>query len=194
MVRAGFALIAALLLTASASAQGPGTKFAGLIGGATLSDIDNFGSGFQSLEKDRWGGTAGAMVGFNAGRTATTLEVLWTQKGGGDTRLDYIELPLTVGAILASQGKPMRARLYSGVSVGFKVSCSSDLINCDNAKGTEWGWPLGLQIAKVTSSGSFFGIDARYTFPLSTAFEVADAHNRVWAFRLMFGKAIGTQP
>src|SRR3954453_2154939 len=101
MVRAGFALIAALLLTASASAQGPGTKFAGLIGGATLSDIDNFGSGFQSLEKDRWGGAAGAMVGFNAGRTATTLEVLWTQKGGGDTRLDYIELPLTVGAILA---------------------------------------------------------------------------------------------
>lgn len=133
------------------------------------------------------------MVGVNAGRTAATLEALWIQKGGGDTRLDYIELPLTLGAIFAPEGKPYRARLYSGISVGFKVSCSSDLVDCDNAKGTEWGWPLGFQIAKVTNSASFFGIDVRYTFPLSTAFQVAEAHNRVWAFRLIFGKAIGTK-
>jgi hypothetical protein len=189
MLRTGCALLAALLLTTSGSAQGPGTKFAAVIGGATLSDIDNF----ALVEDDRWGATAGALVGVNAGRTAATLEALWIQQGGGDTRLDYIELPLTLGAIVAPEGKTYRLRLYSGISVGFKISCSSDLLDCDNAKGTQWGWPLGFQIAKVTNSASFFGIDVRYTFPLSDAFEFAEAHNRVWAFRLMFGKQIGTQ-
>jgi hypothetical protein len=189
MLRTGCALLTALVLAASASAQGPGTKFAAVIGGATLSDIDNF----PVVEDDRWGATAGALVGINAGRTAATLEALWIQKGGGETRLDYIELPLTLGAIVAPEGKTYRLRLYSGISVGFKVSCSSDLLDCDNAKGTEWGWPIGFQIAKVTNSASFFGIDVRYTFPLSDAFEFAEAHNRVWAFRLMFGKQIGTQ-
>jgi hypothetical protein len=188
MLRTGCALLTALVLTASASAQGPGTKFGAVIGGATLTDIDNL----SAVQGDRWGGTAGALVGVNAGRTAATLEALWIQKGDEGTQLDYIELPLTLGAIVAPEGKTYRVRLYSGISVGFKVSCSSDLLDCDNAKGTEWGWPLGLQIAKVTSSASFFGIDVRYTFPLSDAFEFAEARNRVWAFRLMFGKALGS--
>ena len=183
MLRTGCALLlAALLSTASVSAQGPGTKFAGIIGGATLSDIDNL----PLVGDDRWGGTAGVFGGINAGRTALTLEADWIQKGGGDTKLSYIELPLTLGAIVAPEGASYRARLYSGVSFGFKVDC-----NCDNAKGTEWGLPFGLQVAKVTDTGKFFGFDVKYTFPLSDVFDFADGHNRVWAFRLMFGKAVG---
>jgi hypothetical protein len=73
----------------------------------------------------------------DGGYTGGTLD----PEGRGDTRLDYIELPLTLGAIFAPEGKPYRARLYSGISVGFKVSCSSDLVECDNAKGTEWAGP-----------------------------------------------------
>ena len=175
-------LLAALLSTASLSAQGPGTKFAGIIGGATLSDIDNL----PLVGDDRWGGTAGVFGGINAGRTALTLEADWIQKGGGDTKLSYIELPLTLGAIVAPEGATYRARVYSGVSFGFKVDC-----NCDDAKGTEWGLPFGLQVAKVTDTGKFFGFDVKYTFPLSDVFEFGDGHNRVWAFRLMFGKAVG---
>ena len=77
--------------------------------------------------------------------------------------------------------------------MGFKVSCSSPDLSCDNAEGTEWGWPIGLQLAKVTPTGSFFGIDVRYTVPLSDAFDAFNVHNRPWAFRVMFGKQVGTR-
>jgi hypothetical protein len=72
------------------------------------------------------------------------------------------------------------------------VSCSSDVFDCDEAKGTEWGWPIGLQLAKVTPAGSFFGFDVRYTVALSDAFDFNGVYNRPWVFRLMFGKVLGT--
>ncbi len=182
-------LVVAFALTTPAVAQGPGSKFGAIIGGASLSDL---AGGFGGTTSDRWGGTAGILLGVNAGRTALTLEGNWVQKGGGDTRLDYIEIPLTIGAIAVTGGGAGRARLYSGVSVGFKVSCSSDDLACDAAKGTEWGWPIGLQLAKVSESGSFVGLDVKYTVALSDAFEFNGVYNRPWAFRLMFGKPLGT--
>jgi hypothetical protein len=181
-------LIVSVSTFTPASAQGPGTKFGAIIGGATLSDMDNF----PGLGDSRWGGTAGLLVGVNAGRTALTLEGTWVQKGGGDTRLDYIEFPLTFGAVAPLGGGTARGRIYSGFSVGFKVSCSSDIPSCDDAEGTEWGLPVGLQLAKVTPTGSFFGVDVRYTFALSDAFEIVQSRNRPWAFRVMFGKQLGT--
>ena len=184
MLRFASAVLLSLLLTPPLSAQGPGTKFAGIIGGATLSDISNL----PGLEDDRWGGTAGIFGGINMGSTALSLEANWIQKGGGDIKSSYIELPLTLGAIFAPQGKSYRTRLYSGVSFGFKVDC-----NCENAKGSEWGLPIGLQIAKVTDTGKFFGFDVKYSFPISDAFEFAGSKNRAWSFRLMFGKAVGPQ-
>ena len=36
------------------------------------------------------------------------------------------------------------------------------------------------------------GLDVRYSFPLSDAFENTDVDNRTWQFRLMFGKALGS--
>jgi hypothetical protein len=189
-----FRVTGLMLLTVSVStltpalAQGPGTKFGAIIGGATLSDMDNF----PAVGDSRWGGTAGFLVGVNAGRTALTLEGTWVQKGGGDTRLDYIEFPLTLGAVATLGGGTARGRFYSGFSVGFKVSCRTDVLSCDNAEGTEWGLPVGLQLAKVTETGSFFGVDVRYTFALSDAFEVVQSRNRPWAFRVMIGKQLGT--
>jgi hypothetical protein len=79
-----FRVTGLMLLTVSVStltpalAQGPGTKFGAIIGGATLSDMDNF----PAVGDSRWGGTAGFLVGVNAGRTALTLEGTWVQKGG----------------------------------------------------------------------------------------------------------------
>jgi len=184
------ALILSLVLAVSASAQGPGTKFGALIGGATLSDLA--GGGITS--SSRWGGTAGLLLGVNTGRTALALEGLWIQQGGEDTRLDYIEIPLTFGPTQVLSGGAMRGRFYSGINVGFKISCSSSVLSCDNAKGTQWGWPIGLQLAKITETGSFVGIDVRYTVALSDAFDFNGVYNRPWAFRLMFGKPLGAPP
>ena len=179
---------------AMAVAQGPGSRFAAVVGGATLSDM----AGLASTSDSRWGATAGLLFGVNTWKTAITLEGNYIQKGGGDTRLDYIEVPLTLGAVVPAGGAG-RVRVYGGASVGFKVSCDSD-INlvgttsiCDTAEGTEWGLPLGVQFGRAApSGGSFFAFDIRYTFALSDAFENTDVYNRPWQFRLMFGKVLGS--
>ena len=195
MLRIGRAvLVATLALAPAALAQGPGSTFGAIVGGASLSD---FGGDFGNTSGTRWGGTAGLLVGYNAWRTAITLEGDWVQKGGDfggeDTRLDYIEFPLTVGAVAVAGGGAMRARIYSGISFGFKVSCSSDINGvCDDASGTEWGWPFGLQLAKVNENNSFVGLDVKYTVALSDAFDALNAYNRPWQFRLMFGKLLGS--
>jgi hypothetical protein len=183
-------LVATLVLAPPVSAQGPGSKFGAVVGGASLSD---FGGEFGGSSTTRWGGTAGLLLGYNSWRTAITLEGDWVQKGGGDTRLDYIEFPLTIGAVAVAGGGAMRARIYSGISFGFKVSCSSDINGvCDDASGTEWGWPFGLQLAKVNENNSFVGLDVKYTVALSDAFDFIEAYNRPWQFRLMFGKLLGS--
>ena len=186
------ALLLPFVLAASASAQGPGTRFGALTGGASLSDLAGGGISTNS----RWGGTAGLLLGVNTGRTALTIEGLWIQQGGSDTHLDYIEIPLTFGPTQVLAGGAMRGRFYSGINIGFKVSCSSDLssLACDDAKGSQWGWPIGLQLAKITETGSFVGVDVRYTVALSDAFDFSGAYNRPWVFRLMFGKALGAPP
>jgi hypothetical protein len=191
MLRIGRAvLIATLVLAPALSAQGPGSTFGAVVGGASLSDL---GGEFGNTSTTRWGGTAGLLLGYNTWRTAITLEGDWVQKGGGDTRLDYIEFPLTVGAVAVAGGGAMRARIYSGISFGFKVSCGSDIDGlCDDASGTEWGWPFGLQLAKVNENNSFVGLDVKYTVALSDAFDFVEAYNRPWQFRLMFGKLLGT--
>jgi len=181
------AVLVLSVLAQAAAAQGSGSKFVALTGGASLSDM----SGFSLTGDSRWGGTAGLLIGVNTWRTAATLEGTWIQKGGGDTRLDYIEFPLTLGAVAVMGGGEMRGRLYSGISLGFKVGCSSNVLSCDDANGTEWGWPIGIQLARVTEKGTFFGIDVRYTVALSDAFEFTDVINRPWVFRLMVGKQLG---
>ena len=180
-------LIALLAAPSAVAAQGSGTRFAAITGGATLSDI----SGFAASSDSRWGGTAGLMFGYNAGPTAAVIEGNWIQKGGEDIRLDYIEVPLTFGAVGVTGAGANRGRVYTGLSIAFKVGCSSTLVVCDDAKGTEWGWPLGLQYARAMENGNFFGFDVRYTVALSQAFDSFESHNRPWQFRLMFGKQLG---
>jgi hypothetical protein len=183
-------LLAASLFASSAWAQGPGVKYAAIVGGASLSDM----TGVGATSSSRWGGTAGLMIGYNTWRTAIALEGNWVQEGGGDTRLDYIEVPLTLGAVAATGDGSMRGRLYSGVSVNFKVSCSSTVPTCDGAEGTTWGWPIGLQFAKIIEEkNSFVGFDIRYTVPLSDAYDALNIANRPWVFRLMFGKRLGAE-
>jgi hypothetical protein len=188
MLRVAQALLVSSLLVSTAAAQGPGNRFAALLVGATLSDLD----GLARTSDSRWGGTAGIALGYNSWRTAIALEGNWIQKGGEGVRLTYIELPLTVGAVVVMGQGSMRGRIYSGVSAAFKVGCSSDLLDCDQAEGTEWGLPIGIQLATVRSNGGFVGVDVRYSFPLSDAFEGTDIENRTWQFRLMLGKTLGS--
>lgn len=175
-----------LLVPGAAGAQGFGQKFGAIVGGATLSDLSTNISDSES----RWGGTAGLMMGINRGHTAVTLETLWVQKGGGDLRLDYFDLPLTFGAAVPAGGGATRIRFYGGIAAAFKIGCAGDEGLCDDANGTEWTIPAGLQVARM-SGDKFIGLDVRYGFALSDAFDSFEGINRTWYFRLFVGRPAG---
>ena len=178
----------ALILGAAAPASGqaPGNKFVALIGGAVHSDLGSF------VNTDgRWGGTAGILLGVNTSWSSITVEGNWIQKGDESTHLDYIEVPVTVGRVMLLRDGKTRGRLYAGLSLGFKTSCESEVLDCDLAEDKELGLPLGFQFATVRGANSFIGIDVRYSYPLIEVYDDLDAHNRPWQFRLMFGRTLG---
>ncbi len=184
--------VATLLASTPALAQ-RGTTMVAVQGGATLSDFTSTGSAFFS--NTRWGGTAGVFMGKTFGRNAqANLDVNWVQKGGGTVRIDYVNIPLTVGGgLVASQGWNVRG--YIGIGIGFKVSCSdstSETIGaCDNVKSSEWTLPFGFFFGKWNNSGKFFGIDTRMVVSLSDAFEISTVKNRSLQFRAVIGSKVG---
>ena len=186
------ALVLFGLTVAPAAAQQRSTRapfLMGLAGGATLSDFQNPDS------EGRWGGTAGLFLGKATFRTLSTFEVNWVQKGGGDFRIDYLELPLTFGGVGRTRSGTGRARIYTGVAVGFKLGCggSSGPAACDALNGTEWSIPIGMQVGRWTGEGQtrFIALDARYYMALSDLADVAQTYHQTWMFRIVIGKNAG---
>ncbi len=184
-------MAAGLWVSSPAVAQ---TTIAAVQGGATLSDFTSTGSGFFS--NTRWGGTAGLLAGRTFGRNAqVNFEVNWVQKGGGDVRVDYVEVPLTVGGgLVAARGWNVRG--YAGIGVGFKTSCKDStagvsLDACTGVKDTEWTVPFGILFGKWTDSGKFFGIDTRFSFGLSDVFDNLSVKNRSLQLRAIIGTKVG---
>ena len=176
--------LASLVYTAPAEAQ---TKFVAISGGATVGDLC---CGVNT--SSRWGGTAGIAAGIrNWNHVVFNLEANWVQKGGADTRLDYIEVPFLVGGTYGT-GSGIRTRAYTGIGIGFPISCSAPTAaTCDDKKSPEWAWPIGLQFGKWTPSGTFFALDVRYSIGLSRAFDTISTSNRSWQFRLFVGRRLG---
>jgi hypothetical protein len=56
---------------------------------------------------------------------------------------------------------------------------------CDNT-GTEWGVPVGITLGKWKSTGGFFGVDVRYTIPITDA--SVGVYNNTWMFRILIGR------
>ena len=181
------ALSLALSLSLAPGAEAEAQQlFVGVTGGATYGDL--FGGGINT--DSRWGGTAGLTVGYrNLRYLVTQLEANWVQKGGGGVRLDYIEIPLLIGAS-GQYPNGLGARLYTGIGVAFPVGCSSDRqasFSCDADRKTEWAWPIGLQLGRWVDQGRFVAVDIRYSSSFTDAFEGALASNRSWQFRLLVG-------
>ena len=173
-----------LLLAAATSVSAQ--WLVGLTGGATMSDFSNPDT------KSRWGFTAGLFAGRATYRSITNLEVTYIQKGGADTRIDYVETGLTAGG-LAGGSQGVRGGGYGGVMVAFPVSCASDGsvgggVFCDNTN-TEWNLPVGILLGKFNERGGFVGIDVRYEFAMSDA--SLEVFNNTWVFRFVMGKPSG---
>jgi len=191
-------LALALGLVAAAPAVGqraPGRAAIGFSAGAATSDME--GGAIIGNTPSRWGFIGGVSGVFRTSRNSSVaLEVDYVQKGGGDVaRLDYIEVPFLVGAIIPTDNDRLNFNFYTGIGIGFKVSCSADSGTiaglCDRAKGTEWTWPVGLAFIVRSAGGKYFGLDGRYSIGISDALETSAARNRSWQFKALFGVPVG---
>jgi hypothetical protein len=181
------AAVTAAWVTSAAHAQTG--MVAGISGGATNGDLN----GGVTDTRSRWGGMAGAFVGFRGGFTIAVLEANWVQKGGDSTRIDYIEVPLLIGGRTMTESGIL-LRLYTGIGLGFSIGCNSTststLQDCDQKNSTEWAWPIGFLVGKQFGNGPTFGAaDVRYSIGLSDTFKNSQASNRSWQFRLLIGRA-----
>jgi len=180
----------AVLLAVAAPAHAQfAHRYAALTGGASYSSITDY-----NVASDwRWGGTAGLAVGvITFDYSYVELAPSWTQMGAGDLRLDYVDIPLILGGLVPLGSRDLVGRLYAGVSLGLKVSCSYEQqAVCDAAKGSTWALPVGISLARVLGNGRFVGVDARYILGLSAVFELTQAKPRSWQFRALFGLPLG---
>jgi len=173
-------------------------QMVGFSAGATTGDLQG---GLVDTDA-RWGFTGGVFGAFRTSHnTLVGLEVNYVQKGGKDlARLDYIEIPFLVGAVAESD--KVNFNFYTGLGLAFKVGCSlgSDppptispgvSADCDDAKSTEWAWPIGIGLAVRNANGNLIGLDSRYSIGLSDAFDGSAARNRSWQFRLYYGVPMG---
>jgi hypothetical protein len=166
----------------------------GISAGAALSDIEG---GFINTSS-RWGFIGGVFGMVRTSRNSMVgLEANYVQKGGQDlARLDYIDIPFIIGAIIPTDNDAINFNFYTGIGLGIKVSCSEEegaVLSdpCGRAKGTDWSWPIGLAFAVRNQSGKYFGLDGRYSIGISDAFEGSAARNRSWQFKALFGIPAG---
>lgn len=185
-------LVIGLMITTPAFGQSRRGSV-GVTAGATVGDLQ----GGIIYTSSRWGFTGGVFGHFRTSRNSTVgLQVNYTQKGGKDlARLDYIEIPFLLGAVIPTDDDRINFNFYTGISLALKVSCGVDDgvvgLDCDNAKSSEWAWPVGLGFGIRNAGGGMIGLDARYSIGISDAFEASASRNRSWQFRAFYGVPVG---
>jgi hypothetical protein len=188
--------LALVVATPAFAQRGVSRTTLALSAGATTSDLE--GGVIIRNTSSRWGFIGGLSGVFRTSQNSmVALEANYVQKGGANVaRLDYIEIPFLFGAIIPTMDERLHFDFYTGIGLGFKVSCSADADPpvedvCDRAKGTEWTWPIGLAVLVRSASGKYFGLDGRYSISISDAFEGTAARNRSWQFKALFGVPVG---
>jgi hypothetical protein len=170
-MRARCGLLLALLavaVTPSLFAQGE----AGLKGGVSFGNISNKGLLPGNLD-NRTGFAAGLYLGYRAGLLGVGIDGLYAQRGAesdvttasAQTRLDYIDVPVYVKAILPTD--LVQPFIYAGPQVSFEIRCrTAGDQDCPDAatsgrKKTDYGVIVG---AGVRFGG--LGLEGRYVYGL----------------------------
>jgi len=181
------------LVVATPAAAQRSSSVIGISAGATSTDLQGGIINTQS----QWGFIGGIFGAFRTSRNSMiSLEANYVQKGGRNfADLAYIDVPFLIGAIIPTENDALNFNFYTGIGIGFKVSCTdtgSGVVDlCDRAKGTEWTWPFGLAFAVRTGGGKYLGLDGRYSLGISDAFDGSAMRNRGWQFKALFGVPVG---
>jgi hypothetical protein len=183
--RLALTLLSFLLAIPAGGLEGQAAKLFGVTGGATYTGFSSYSRG------SKMGGIVGLTVGVRQWNwTVVNLEASWAQRGADGVELEQIDVPLLFGGS-RDLGDGLRLRGYTGIQVGYNISCNSSVTGaeCSRINKWQWAWPIGLQIGKYRSGGTFVAADVRYAWFLNDAFENRISNQRGWEFKLILGKA-----
>lgn len=210
-LRFGFALllVAAILTPAESSAQ----TVIGVKGGIGIASLSLSESSVDFDSRTTF--TGGGFATFGLGETFFLQpEVLYAPKGAkGDIEgvsatfaLDYIEVPLLVGAGFNVGSGSIQPRVFAGPSVGFEIGCdvsgseggTSVSFSCSEleleTKSVDFGLVFGAGVAFPLGSVELI-IDGRYDLGLTNVNDTdgddESLKNRAWQFMAGVGFPIG---
>ena len=167
LVAGAWFTIAGMILATAASAQRTPPLYVGVKAGITSSSWSGVASGEQSRKEGFTGG--GFLTYTLSDYFYVQGEALYTQRGtelvSGTFALDYFEVPLLLG--IQYDARTVIARIYGGMSLGFKVGCDDGGQPC----GDEWNrMDLSVPIGgafDVVLGRTRLGIDLRIALGLT---------------------------
>jgi opacity protein-like surface antigen len=203
-LRFGLALVAAAAI--GLPSQLGAQTVIGAKAGINLANV-SFSYGDLSASADsRTGFVGGAFAQFGLGSPLFIQpEVLYSSKGSKasddfgesfELSLDYLEIPILLGAAFPIENSALKPMIFAGPSVGFLLSCDSDGLDCkDETKSVDFGLAFGGGIQYALENLSLF-LDGRYNLSLTNADDTEDsldisAKNRAWQFMAGVGFPVG---
>jgi hypothetical protein len=161
-------------------------KLFGLTGGATLTNLSGVSSDWL------WSPTVGVYAGVQTWSfTIVNLEVNYARRGIEAANTSHVEIPVLFGGVVRRGN--VRIRGYTGLRLGFEVSCNDDdsfstNLVCDRSNSTQWAWPFGVQIGRTNANGTTIAFDARYAWGISDAYRSGSWWHQGWEFKVVLGK------
>jgi hypothetical protein len=142
----------------------------GVKGGASFGNISNKGVLPGNL-KTRTGFAAGVSLGLGAQVVGIGAEALFAQRGlsadgTGDTKLDYLDVPVYLKVQAPTPGiSPFG---YVGPQVSFEVNCKNGDLDCsDNGRSTtDYAGVIGAGVKFGSGGKASFTAEARYVYGL----------------------------
>jgi hypothetical protein len=201
-LRFGFALllVASMFSPPEASAQ----TIIGAKAGINIANVTFSTSGVSASADSRTAFVGGAFAQFGLGSPwFIQPEVLYSSKGTkeGDVSLkvDYLEVPVLIGAAFPLSNSALKPMVFAGPSVGFKLSCDEGGFDCsDGVKSVDFGVVFGGGLEYALSSVVLF-LDGRYNLGLTDVVDTEEiveefdisAKNRTWQFMAGLGFPVG---
>jgi hypothetical protein len=201
-LRFGLALFAAaaICLPSQLDAQ----TLIGAKAGINLANVSVSLGSLSASADSRTGFVGGAFAQFGLGSPLFLQpEVLYSSKGSEASdeiedftlSLDYLEVPILVGAAFPIENSAVKPMIFAGPSVGFLLSCDSDGSDCkDEAKSVDFGLVFGGGIQFALENLNLI-LDGRYNLGLTNIDDTGEADislkNRAWQFMAGVGFPVG---
>jgi len=167
-------------------------------GGSFADDADPALGGSFGLDGEYWFGSRW-VIDVDAGIAQRGAMGLQVGDDAVDYRLNYLEIPVTVGRALPILDGRWQLSPYVGASIGRVLACGvrfegqSKYGSCDDASlggaasGFDVGIPVGVALRHRYPGGSRWSLDLRYTHSLTSVLTPGEAAARHRLIQVLIG-------